>query len=781
MNSFWSKMAGLAILLLAVATRFYRLGYQSLWSDEGNSLSLARAGFGEIAVRTAFDIHPPFYYWLLKIWVSLFGESEFGLRSLSATLGVLLVGLIYGLGRKWFGTQVGRAAALVAALAPFQVYYAQEARMYMLLTLLGAACIWLAVEVWPDHFKPYIPRQSQRSQTTLTQISNQASIPPAWRPGVMVGYIILATFGLYTHYVFPLILLAINLVVAPNLWPSKRRLGLWMGAQVIPLLLYLPWLPTAFRQITTWPSLVEPAAAGEIGLTLLRLLSLGTAAAAVSNLWISLFVGLALLGMAAAIWPRRGQRQPISLLLLTLLWLLLPAGLTAALFRPAYLKIFLLASPAFCLLVGLGIAHLAAWPAPGQKNLPFLALLLIAISGYLALDVYYTNPDFQRDNYRGIAAFISAVATKEDAIIIHAPGQQEVFRYYYHPEAGQPPVYPLPRRRPLDPIETIKELETLAAQARQIYGIYWGTEEADPEGLIENWLDQHAFKAHDAWFGNVRLVSYASPSWQPEVQELNIRLGEQIWLRGYGFSEGKVAPGEILQVSLAWETDSPLIKDYTVFVQLLDEANHIVGQRDAWPLTPTTAWPPGQMVVDRHGLYLEPGTPPTPLRLIAGLYDAATGARVPVEGGGDFVELGSILAAKNPSPLPVEAFQMQYHLAEPPLSGYDLYKLGHAANSDTPLRSGDPLHLNLYWQKPARLPEQDRVDLRLVDKKGKVVASWQQPVAGVNYPMAHWSEEEIMRAQYDLFLTNVPPGSYQFEIALSGKTVGKTHWFVIEK
>lgn len=76
-----------AILLLAAFLRFYHLSAQSLWSDEGNSAALARRGFTEIAQRTAFDIHPPLYYWLLKIWMVIWGDSEAGLRSLSAVLG----------------------------------------------------------------------------------------------------------------------------------------------------------------------------------------------------------------------------------------------------------------------------------------------------------------------------------------------------------------------------------------------------------------------------------------------------------------------------------------------------------------------------------------------------------------------------------------------------------------------------------------------------------------------------------------------------------------------
>lgn len=788
MKKFQLRLACLTVLLLATVTRFYRLDYQSLWADEGNSLSLARAGFGEIATRTAFDIHPPFYYWLLKIWVSLLGESEFGLRSLSAALGVLLVGVIYRLGRKFFGHKVGLAAAFVAALAPFQVYYAQETRMYMLLTLLGAISVWLAVEAWDIDYKQLpadVGAQNRNYGVRSTLWPPPSSLRSYGLPGSYIfGYIIIATLGLYTQYAFPLILLAINVMAWPILWPSKRRLLMWLGLQAIPLILYLPWLPIAFRQITTWPSLVEAATLGEISLTLLRLLSFGPSATAVPDRWLFLFGGIALLGLIDGLWRGWEKRRQVYLLSLTLLWLLLPAALTAAFFRPAYLKIFLLASPAFCLLVGLGIVRLARLgqrSLPGQTYLPYLVALLIPIPSYLSLNAYYTEPAFQRDNYRGIAAFISAVAAKDDAVIIHAPGQQEVFSYYYHPQREQPDIHPLPRQRPLDPTDTIAELEALTAQAERIYGIFWATEEADPTGLIEGWLNQRAYKANDTWFGNVRLVSYAASSETMDMREVDFRLEEGIRLKGYGISHGKIAPGEILQTSLIWETDSPLTKEYTVFVQLLDEANHVVGQRDAQPLIPTTAWRPGQTITDNHGIYLEPGTPPTPLRLIVGLYDPATGARLPIEGGGDFIQLSSVLAVKNPSPLPLEAFRMQQSLAGPPLLGYDLYKLGHASDPETPLQPGDPLHLNLYWQTPAVLPAQDVVDLRLINGEGEVVAAWQQQIAGVNYPMAYWAEGEIVRGQYDLFLTNVPPGPYYLEIALGGEVVGITRKIALSK
>ncbi len=143
------QLVGLGIwltLLLAAGLRFYRLAGQSLWSDEGNSVALAQLGLGEIAARTAWDIHPPFYYWLLNAWMRVFGQDEVAVRSLSAVIGVLLVAVVYRLGSRLFNVHVGLLAAIFAAVSPFQVYYAQEARMYALLALLGALVVWTTVE-----------------------------------------------------------------------------------------------------------------------------------------------------------------------------------------------------------------------------------------------------------------------------------------------------------------------------------------------------------------------------------------------------------------------------------------------------------------------------------------------------------------------------------------------------------------------------------------------------------------------------------------------------------
>jgi mannosyltransferase len=150
MNSTLSKSLGtlgvLAVILFAFGVRVHLLGAQSLWHDEGNSYVQATRSFADIATNAALDIHPPGYYWLLAIWRSLTGDSEFALRMLSALVSTLTVAFAFALGKRLYGAFAGVTVAVVVALNTFSVYYAQEARMYALLGLWSAVGMWAFVK-----------------------------------------------------------------------------------------------------------------------------------------------------------------------------------------------------------------------------------------------------------------------------------------------------------------------------------------------------------------------------------------------------------------------------------------------------------------------------------------------------------------------------------------------------------------------------------------------------------------------------------------------------------
>jgi len=645
--------------------------------------------------------------------------------------------------------------------------------MYALLALLGALTAWACVEL------------------------ARASVNDAPSVGWALLYVLGATLGLYTHYAFPVILVATNLAFLVWLWRTReqgqvaRRLVGWLVLQLAPLLLYLPWLPIAWRQITTWPA-PPPTAAESAWQAVWRTLVFGPVGVEVSGLWLILLGLLALVGIVRLLW-----QGPPSKATLLLLYAGLPIALTVILFKPAYLKFLLVASPALCLLLALGILggrsskdnSRVGWA--GAALAAVLGTGLVLIVAWWPLEAYYTDPALARDDYRGMARYLEATARPEDAIILNAAGQQEVFGYYFRGEAT---IYPLPRTRPLDPEATVAELETMLAQSRRSCALYRATDEGGPDGIIGGWLNNHSFKATDAWVGNVRMVSYASPLPSGDLLATDVRLGDHITLTGYGLLHSssedpsvtapppeppptKIVPGEIVQVQLRWTTDAPLDDRYLVFLQVLDEANHLAGQRDAEPATSTLEWGPGQAVLDQYGLFVEPGTPPGAYRIITGLYDAATGQRLPVSEGGDLVELGTLNVERPATPPSVEALRFHHQtdvdLGPLRLLGYDRYKLGHSYDPEASLHPGDPLHVVLYWQAQHRPQEDWLLELQLIPATGLAspVAEGVFPAAGVNYSTKSWEPGEVVRAQFDLFLPmDAAPGDYHVGVRLLHET-----------
>jgi hypothetical protein len=139
----------------------------------------------------------------------------------------------------------------------------------------------------------------------------------------------------------------------------------------------------------------------------------------------------------------------------------------------------------------------------------------------------------------------------------------------------------------------------------------------------------------------------------PEPFPLDIRLGSErrafISLRGYQVDTKSVSPGQILSLSLYWETIAQPDRDYKVFVQLMSPEGQLVAQRDSQPLDgfrPTSTWRPGQEITDRYGLLLPDALPSGVYQLVVGMYDGETGDRLKVSGEGIQAGADMILLAE---------------------------------------------------------------------------------------------------------------------------------------
>src|SRR5690606_20414704 len=150
--------------------------------------------------------------------------------------GVLTVAAVIALGRRLFGATAGALAGLMAALSPLAVYYGQETRMYALLGLCAALSMAVFVE-W------------------LARIERDRA---AW--GWALALALVNAAGLYTHYAYPFTLLAQGVMFALWLaWRGRRRtwrraLMVYVALNLLALVLFAPWLPTAWEQLTTWPA-----------------------------------------------------------------------------------------------------------------------------------------------------------------------------------------------------------------------------------------------------------------------------------------------------------------------------------------------------------------------------------------------------------------------------------------------------------------------------------------------------------------------------------------------
>ena len=229
----WSKILLVVVLCLGIFFRFVNLDKKVFWVDEvatairvsGYTLKDMNAELidgpahtlpqlqkyqypssdktlGDTATSLAAeDVHPPLFFSLLRLWVTVFGDSVTALRSLAAVFSVLMFPAMWWLCRELFSQQmigpsahgdratsrtspVGWVAIALLALSPAQVVYAQESRQYtlwMLLILLTGASLLRSLRI------------------------------NRWQSWAAYG--LLLTLGLYTHYLFMLVVVGHGLYV----------------------------------------------------------------------------------------------------------------------------------------------------------------------------------------------------------------------------------------------------------------------------------------------------------------------------------------------------------------------------------------------------------------------------------------------------------------------------------------------------------------------------------------------------------------------------------------
>lgn len=159
------------------------------------------------------------------------------------------------------------------------------------------------------------------------------------------------------------------------------------------------------------------------------------------------------------------------------------------------------------------------------------------------------------------------------------------------------------------------------------------TETTGPHAVIALPHDELRSACHWlAWPTTGCIIAEIELSGAP-LPEGAVNFADRIALMSLELPQPVVEPGGQLPVEITWQGLAPMAENYTVFVQVLDAQDRIVGQVDAWPVQgtyPTSQWRPGQAVDDSYIVQLSEDIPPGDYRVHVGIYLLGTLQRLPV-------------------------------------------------------------------------------------------------------------------------------------------------------
>lgn len=215
----WAYCIG---LIISGFLLFLYLDYIN-WSvafDDAYSLKLSQRSFSDIFKITSQDVHPPLYYWMLKIFSSIFGYSAFSGRIFS-NIGILAL-LIFGALtiRKRFGERSALLFVVLLIVFPVTQFAASEIRMY--------------------------------SWTMFFTFASTIYAYDSYYKGRGVDYLKFGVFALcaaYTHYYALMTSVWIFVILFVALLYKRKSKLRFVITVFLFALLYSPWLSHLFFQV----------------------------------------------------------------------------------------------------------------------------------------------------------------------------------------------------------------------------------------------------------------------------------------------------------------------------------------------------------------------------------------------------------------------------------------------------------------------------------------------------------------------------------------------------
>ncbi|HEX7592973.1 MAG TPA: hypothetical protein VF429_02275, partial [Anaerolineae bacterium] len=573
---------------------------------------------------------------------------------------------------------------------------------------------------------------------------------PAGKPKtaiVAVAYILVTTAALYTQYYAAFILafeILFFLILAARRSPLAPRNSFvhWIAAWLGIAALYLPWAIYAGGKLYTYIT-AKKAIEQYSSLDPITYLAQHLAAFSLGHLtdwtWLAwgggVFVALALFGAVVEMRKRENARNSHTL---TLLYLLIPLalGYIVNLLYPFHPirneRLLLLATPAFLMLVALGIN--AFW----NRRAMFGAFALMIITALSAASLYdfYTAPRYPNDDYRPLIAAVQESAQPGDNFLAIYPWQVGYLASYY---SGAPlDVIETPSDAWINaPAQMQHDLDARLAQNPRAWLPALQTQGHILEDALDANLRPRTYSVVDTWFGTTRLELFQRAGDPPRAaRKLAFALaGEQITFDNWGVSTELVAAGQ--GIARIWIDNSRVTpRALKASFRLTDPNGNLWAQEDR-EITNG---------MQRIGLAVPAGMPPGEYDLQSILYTDQDQA----------AQSESLARVRVVAPA-------QPNLAAVPhrvnvdfgngirLVGYDALPV---------FRPGFPTPITLFWQATRALDGNYVVVLQAQTDRDIYDRIQTEPTRGV-YPTALWKTNEIVRDPQTLTLRgDAPDGDY---------------------
>lgn len=212
----------LHISAIVAGTIYLSLGLFNinLWFDETYTLGLINQNFSSMYSIANTDVHPILYYFLLKLFTIIFGNSIFICRLFSIIPFIILMILGYTKIKKDFSQETGLIFSILIAIMPVSMHYATQIRMYSWSVLFVTLTALYAYDI------------IKKSNTKYFCLFTIFSICSA-----------------YTHYYALITIAMINAILFIYIIFKKREiLKKFFLFAIIELILYLPGLKIFITQ-----------------------------------------------------------------------------------------------------------------------------------------------------------------------------------------------------------------------------------------------------------------------------------------------------------------------------------------------------------------------------------------------------------------------------------------------------------------------------------------------------------------------------------------------------